>query len=405
MKYPVIIIFSIICICLFKIYGIAYAGVIGPCQKCHSMHDSQGGPAGPVNGASPAGGGAQNTQISEVTSAAMPHLIKSDCLGCHSSTTNETIVDNGGIKIPIVDNDSNPGGGTLAGGNFYYVAKFGEQYGHNIFSKSRMAYAPGLGGTPVLDALRTGAGNCSNSCHVTLYRPTVSVNGTSYTISGCQGCHLYTFHHQPKGPYNASDPMKVNPTYRFLTGHNYPNGNYVEGIEDPNYEQNGGTPGSHNVYMANGSLAPGIINASNHSISSFCAACHGLFHISTSARGFSGNIWIRHPVDTLVGKLVSDGEESTYYTGTGGEGTYDPAIPVAYDIDQADLYSDNVNIAARYSKVDGTHGKVTCLSCHRAHGSPYPAMLRFDYSKMIAGANSSNPGTGCFACHTDKALD
>ncbi|TSA13704.1 MAG: hypothetical protein D4R73_00455 [Deltaproteobacteria bacterium] len=43
---------------------------------------------------------------------------------------------------------------------------------------------------------------------------------------------------------------------------------------------------------------------------------------------------------------------------------------------------------------------VTCLSCHRAHASAYPDILRWDYSTMIA--NGGSLSTGCFVCHTTK---
>lgn len=43
--------------------------------------------------------------------------------------------------------------------------------------------------------------------------------------------------------------------------------------------------------------------------------------------------------------------------------------------------------------------KVMCLSCHRAHGSPYPDMLRFDYNMEAGGGTSTD---GCFKCHTNK---
>jgi predicted CXXCH cytochrome family protein len=37
---------------------------------------------------------------------------------------------------------------------------------------------------------------------------------------------------------------------------------------------------------------------------------------------------------------------------------------------------------------------VTCISCHRAHGSPYYKLLRWDYAGSIS--------TGCAYCHTSK---
>jgi len=49
---------------------------------------------------------------------------------------------------------------------------------------------------------------------------------------------------------------------------------------------------------------------------------------------------------------------------------------------------------------------VMCLTCHRAHASPYEDMLRWDYTAMIAGsADSGDYNTGCFACHTGKDGD
>jgi predicted CXXCH cytochrome family protein len=45
---------------------------------------------------------------------------------------------------------------------------------------------------------------------------------------------------------------------------------------------------------------------------------------------------------------------------------------------------------------------VMCLSCHVAHASNYPDMLRWDYDAMIAGNAGAAAGTGCFSCHTTK---
>ncbi|MFC1513206.1 cytochrome c3 family protein [Thermodesulfobacteriota bacterium] len=45
---------------------------------------------------------------------------------------------------------------------------------------------------------------------------------------------------------------------------------------------------------------------------------------------------------------------------------------------------------------------VMCLSCHRAHGSEYPDMLRWDYNTMIVNDEQGATGTGCFVCHSSK---
>ena len=44
---------------------------------------------------------------------------------------------------------------------------------------------------------------------------------------------------------------------------------------------------------------------------------------------------------------------------------------------------------------------VTCISCHRAHGTPYADLLRWDYSNNC-NAGSDNADCGCFQCHTTK---
>jgi hypothetical protein len=41
---------------------------------------------------------------------------------------------------------------------------------------------------------------------------------------------------------------------------------------------------------------------------------------------------------------------------------------------------------------------IMCLSCHRAHGSPYFKMLRWDYKGWPAGGGTN----GCNVCHTSK---
>jgi hypothetical protein len=39
---------------------------------------------------------------------------------------------------------------------------------------------------------------------------------------------------------------------------------------------------------------------------------------------------------------------------------------------------------------------VTCISCHRAHGTLYFKLMRWDYKNWPGGTN------GCNVCHTEK---
>jgi len=70
---------------------------------------------------------------------------------------------------------------------------------------------------------------------------------------------------------------------------------------------------------------------------------------------------------------------------------YNPQAPVAR-VSAPGAISDVV--------VPGTDA-VMCLSCHVAHASPYPDMLRWNYTQMIAGGGGAD-GQGCFVCHTQK---
>ena len=94
--------------------------------------------------------------------------------------------------------------------------------------------------------------------------------------------------------------------------------------------------------------------------------------------------------DTAAGK--------EYHNYNGGAG-YSPLAPLARD--QARLATMTGSSATVYVAAGQAEGdQVMCLSCHRAHGTPYRDMLRWDYSACDAG--SANASCGCFVCHTSK---
>ncbi len=315
----------------------ALANVSGPCSNCHTMHNSQDG----------------NPMVQTGTGNT---LLVDDCIGCHSSATDQTIV-NG---TPIVFNTVPPTN-PLAGGNFYWVSQGGaanDVFGHNVFGISGIdnnidpsGFAPG-------DSMQL----CGTSCHSSLaIDPALTIVPTSGNPpkNGCQGCHYEVAHHDDTKPW-----------FRFLKGH-WNADSYVEGIEAPTWEQNAASnPTDRNVYKgtdASYGWSGGLATA--HSTSAFCQGCHIDFHQDMGV----SSPWIRHPNDILLPE-------------TGEYASYDPTLnysneaPVAY-----------INPAAPTR----AEAVVTCLSCHRAHGSDQPDMLRWDYDNMAAG-------TGCYTCHTEK---
>ncbi len=344
-----------------------WARVGGPCVNCHTMHNSQDG---------------ATVVVSSSGSAPLPALINTDCVGCHSSDS-ETIVDLGdGTRIPIVytTNAPNLTQGTstsmLAGGNFHWV-KTDDTKGHNVFGiaevDGNLPEAPG------------GSTSCS-PCHDTL----------STAKSGCQGCHLAAHHAD-----DSAAVVTVNQgSYRFLgdvmmtyfaTNGGYPDEissqkfNGVSGIEDPDWEQSVSST-KHNVYGGTVDLYAAAITLKYATIGQMCAGCHGNFHHKmNSVQSDLSGAWIRHPSDVLI--PAGDTEYAAYTK-------YDPLAPAAKPVSSLADGMQNSEL------VEPGKDIVTCISCHRPHGSPYSDMLRWDYETCDAG--TANDECGCFVCHTAK---
>jgi len=322
------------------------AEVGGDCGECHVMHSSQDGGA--------------------VGTRSYGGLLFKDCLECHTGTNTGT------NTIPYVYCANEPifGTNTLAGGSFFWV-KTQDAKGHNIF--------PGNADDILTEAPGKGSRGCgvAGDCHRNLHEE-VDHNGLR---QGCGKCHMVTdapvgsFHHADDsnlvvgGEANDSDGF-----FRFLAGHDAADGKGVSGIEDPKWGYGADTV-RHNEYLgsAGGSGAAGGLKTLGHTMTGFCCGCHGDFHGREA-----GGSWLGHPSDAV---LPAEGEYASYTT-------YEPMVPVARSV------------------LTGVSGTVTpgtdmvmCLSCHVAHGSPYNDMLRWDYSEMRAGGQSSG---GCLVCHAGK---
>lgn len=351
----------IVLMSLVLVYGFADASVTGGCSNCHTMHNSQNGAPVARDGSGVGWGDAGKLVGGNPDATPNGNLLATTCVGCHTSTTAQTIVSLGSSKIPIVFNTVAPTN-PLAGGNFFWVSTGGatnDVYGHNVYGISGIDHnitetigAPGRNGGP---------GSVSGcSCHYTLAR---DGSENAYKKNGCQGCHFKVAHHDDTKPW-----------YRYLVGH-MSDDYHVTGIEDSNWEQNP-TSTVHNKYK--GVTTPyawgSALNTTN-SISAFCSGCHYQFH---DEMGFGP--WLRHPTDIA---LPTTGE----YGGYDPTANYSPQAPVAWT---------NPSSPTRATAV------VMCLSCHRAHGSPEPDLLRWTYSGMVANTTGTTAGTGCFTCHTTK---
>jgi predicted CXXCH cytochrome family protein len=327
------------------------------------------------------------------------------CVNCHSSSTSSTTYDLEvgkmepyTLTVPVVyyTGASEPTS-YLAGGNFYWVAiddgsdpdHPNDNKGHNVFSSNPE------------DVLTSGAPGISHgsgcswaaSCHFNFDLTNDLGMPGLQGRQGCTKCHMLTddmdydeptgFHHAddtvaPVVGSDLQDPLTdpdFDGFFRFLHGHQSGDNHGVCGIEDADWQASSG-PGDHNEYLGfQTSLASaGSFSVTGHTVTSFCSGCHGNFHIQECLPAQQPPCygdWIRH----VSGAVLPNSGEFASYT------NFDPAAPVARP--------DFTGWTGASSTVTPGTDLVNCLSCHRAHGSPYPKMLRWDLN-------------GCKTCHTNK---
>ncbi|MDH5297891.1 MAG: hypothetical protein OEV91_02630, partial [Desulfobulbaceae bacterium] len=263
--------------------------------------------------------------------------------------------------------------GDLAGGNFAYInglkgSGAADSKGHNVVNlvnqDGKLYGPPGgivqFGHEDGLNVNRTNltcAGN--NGCHG--YRVGDGFGGST-GVKSLSGAH----HGNVDGKLTTA--TTVANSYRFLLG--------VKGGENPIDRWENKDASSHNEYYgeavpnilncsANGCHVNGYVQPPNHTISGFCATCHGNFHtLKTSTSSGIGvaaaSPFIRHPNDIVI---KNSGEYAAYTS-------YNVNAPVGRQI-LPDAPSGAVTPGSDV---------VTCLSCHVAHAGNYPDMLRWDYT-------------------------
>ena len=347
------------------IYKQACSKVSGACSDCHTMHYSQGG------------------QILATWKAGGPFkaLLIGDCVFCHTGTNDGT------NTTPYVYSTSPPtynfGGGernTLAGGNFYWVTQ-NDNYGHNV---AGITSSTNLSEPPGFEASYGSKGRSSWSGQI--------------TCAGTYGCHgnpaksdpveaiLGAHHNNITRDNGTASADTVAESYRFLLG--------IKGTEDNDWELTLSTS-DHNGYYAVDADSDSD-PADEASINYLCGECHGKFHYETESGGYASP-WLRHPTDydmnNVSGKEYGNYPNTSIFSGkldVTNTGDYFADVPVGN------------NQGAVLSQVlkNDDDAIVLCISCHRAHATPYDDILRWDYSSCTAGTQNAN--CGCFACHTSK---
>ena len=319
------------------------ANVTGVCANCHVMHASLQSTLTP-------GAGPQS------------YLMKDTCLGCHTEW-------GGGSGAPYVYGAATD----LAGGDFDNASGANPSSGHNPLGIGAAAVLTPPGWKVSIDFNDNGqvGGDTAG--------PSWTSQLTCDGVWGCHGQHTSSgiagaHHNHPTSAAGVeAAATEVGNSYRFLYR--------IKGYEDADYEAETAT--NHNVYYGVGRASD--TPTDNQTVSYLCAECHGLFHSGAGSEGVADSSfaspWIRHPVDI---SMSASGEYSGY--------TYQVAAPVASTTLTEGQHSTSS------TSVSGVNNRiVTCLSCHRAHASPYYAGLRWDYRG--SGGTWTN---GCSYCHSAK---
>ncbi len=356
-------------------FGNVYAfhsGGVAECGGCHSMHSPD--PAG--------------------TSLLIGPDGSSTCLSCHQQAG---LLTPSSYHISTASADMPAGTAPLQrtpGGDFGWLKKTytftvrgtlnteeGQTHGHNI-----IASGASYGYVADTDNPTSPGGSYPNgqlgcaSCHNPhgKYRRlpdgTISRSGGPIVRSGSYN--------------NSADPVagEAVGAYRLLNGAGYTTDGVTfagnpSAVAPSTYNQ---TEATNLVRVAYGTIA----TSGHENWGRWCATCHSDMHSTTN---------YVHPVDQSLSGIA--GTYNSYVksgdlTGTHGS-AYQSLVPFAKGATVTTYAGLRALSANNNTVLDGPVGsdQVTCLSCHRAHASGFPEMLRWNMEGEFLTYNGAYPGT------------
>ncbi len=307
-----------------------HSGGVAACSGCHTMHVSQDGRVG-----------------MHWTPGGNPYLLKygnatDTCVRCH-----------------YFRGEFSNGNGYGPGGDFYWLTRTftwttawgttesssGASHGHNVANR-----VFGVTADPVL---------------------THAPGGDFLSSSlGCTSCH------DPHG--NANFRM----LYDSTLGPAY--------VGDARYAFTADAP------LATGNAGTTLVGGGNNEtdarhtvykdgVDEWCANCHPAMHETGGSR-------FTHPTGVMLGSAIADNYNRYVSTDNpdGGQPTTSYAGLVPFEAVQIDLAAIN---AASATAGPGADDEVMCLTCHRAHASPFADAGRWDFTATYL-ARDSHPQTG-----------
>jgi predicted CXXCH cytochrome family protein len=349
-----------------------HSGGVAECVGCHSMH-------------APKVGGSFLLIGSDQSST---------CLTCHEQTGLATPssyhISTAAADMPV----GVPPKQRTPGGDFGWLKK---------------GYSWVVRGTTTLDLAETHGHNVVAADYAYIADPTnTNAPGGTFTSSqlGCQSCHdpHSALRRDSAGAYvkpvlgQAVAPIIGSGSYKtsVIPAAGQAVGAYrlLRGLNDSS--QTGATfagvaiavaPSTYNQTEATNQVRVAYGAAAANTWGNWCATCHTGMHSS-------GNYV--HPIDQSIGTDIAANYNAYVKSGdlTGTAATsFTSLVPFASntgDIVSLQALANNTLIT---SAGPATSDKVMCLSCHRAHASGFPEMLRFNLEGEFMVYNSLYPGT------------
>jgi len=354
-----------------------HEGGVAPCEGCHTMHNS-------LDNMPMTQSGMANASLLLNTSAS------GTCLNCHQGSTAssyQVATSDGALPPGIPPAMMTPGGdfawlkksySWLVGGTPYNET--GDRHGHNIVSLDFGYLADAVNISAPGGTFSAAALQCT-SCHDPHGRYRVLNDGTvSTTSKPAFASGSYSVNGVPTNPQVGESVG----TYRLLAGVGYqPSGSGITFVNGPpaamapeDYNRSEDLTQTRVAYGAGTSL--------------WCVNCHDQMHTSGA---------FVHPSDQAVGITVADRYNAYIKTGD-LTGTIDQAFLslVPFETGHTNSLADRNSLAAMARSDDsnlygpGPQDSVGCLTCHRAHASGWPYMLRWNNDAPLMVYNGFYPG-------------
>jgi predicted CXXCH cytochrome family protein len=349
-----------------------HSGGVAECSGCHSMHAPKGGGSFLLIGTDQS----------------------STCLSCHEqaglATPSSYHVSTATADMPtgVAPKQRTPGGdfGWLRKDYTFTVrgtttTELGQTHGHNIVAVDKGYVADTANPTAPGGTFPSSQLGCQ-SCHDP-HGQTRRLSDNTLVKGGVNG--VATAPIIGSGSYNNSPAPTAGQAvgvYRLLRGKGdvYGSVAFISSI-------NAVAPSTYNQSEATNQVRVAYGAAGTDTWGNWCAACHPNMHSN-------GNYV--HPIDQSLGTTIANNYnayvKSGNLTGTPAASftSLVPFIENTGDLKTLQSHAKNDN---SYLNGPATNDKVSCMSCHRAHATGFPEMLRFSLEGEFMVYNSLYPGT------------